>query len=62
MCTKNIVTEHMIEELLLSVGFSSHLLQTFYHDVKLISVVMKRNWFNLNCQALPALTPSLFTR
>ena len=40
----------------------SHLLQTFYNDVKLISVVMKRNWFHFNCQALPALTPSVFTR
>lgn len=41
MCTKNIVTERMIQELLFPVGFFffSQLLQTFYNDVKLISVV-----------------------
>lgn len=42
--------------------FSPHLLQTFYKDVKLISVVMKQNWFDFNCQARLALAPSLFTR
>lgn len=65
MCTKNIVTAHCNDlrvTFLCRLFFFSTFSKHFYNDVKLISVVMKLNRFHFNCQALLALTPSLFTR